>query len=114
MSASGSPLPSNTRIDPAVAAKLRVRPGRSSVCFVVASGGRRRASAADGEACVTLCALLLRPPFCPAADAASARGCGGSSARATPESAIADTASTRLARRSVCKFVAMIFLPARL
>ena len=35
MSACGSPLSSNTRIDPAIAVNESVRPGSASVCWVV-------------------------------------------------------------------------------
>lgn len=48
MSACGSPLSSNRRMEPAVAVNANVRPGSSSVCLVVESGGRRCCSAADG------------------------------------------------------------------
>ena len=41
MSACGSPLSSNSRIEPAVAVKASVRPGSASVCLVVESGGSR-------------------------------------------------------------------------
>ena len=49
MSACGSPLSSNRRIEPAVAVKASVRPGSTSVCLVVESGGSRCCSAAAGE-----------------------------------------------------------------
>lgn len=41
MSACGSPLSPNTRIEPAVAMKPSVRPDSSTVCGVVESDGRR-------------------------------------------------------------------------
>jgi len=113
MSASGSHLSSNTRIEPAVALKASERPDRSSVCFVVESGGRRCGSAADGDVGDAFCALPPRPPFWPVGAAASERGCGGSSARPNHASAKTDTASTRVARRSAGKLVTMIVLLAR-
>ena len=68
MSACGSPLSSNSRIEPAMAVKDSVRPGSSSVCLVLESGGRRCSSATDGAAGVvarppppfSACGLLLR------------------------------------------------------
>ena len=50
MSACGSPLSSNRRIEPAVAEKSSVRPGSASLCLVVESGGSRCCSAAADDA----------------------------------------------------------------
>src|SRR5665213_4318647 len=58
MSACGSPLSSNRRIEPAVAVKASVRPGSTTVCLVVESGGSRCCSVAEGAA-----GALARPPF---------------------------------------------------
>ena len=49
MSACGSPLSSNRRIEPAVAVKASVRPGRARVCLVVESGGSRCCSAVEAS-----------------------------------------------------------------
>src|SRR6185312_1676867 len=53
MSACGSPLSLNSRIEPAVAVKDNDRPARSTVCWVVESGGSRCCSAAAGLAGVS-------------------------------------------------------------
>src|SRR5215469_11643942 len=86
MSACGSPFSSNRRIEPAVAVKASERPGRSSVCLVVESGGSLCCSAVAGDEG----ALPPRAgglPFCPAG-AVAAGLCGdGSSARALTKAA---------------------------
>src|SRR6516164_3799535 len=84
MSACGSPLSSNRRIEPAVAVKASVRPGSSSTCFVVESGGSLWSSAAagDGEP------PDRAPPFVggvPASEGAAACSpCGDTSSARTP------------------------------
>src|SRR5476649_950969 len=107
MSACASPLSSNRRIEPAVALKDNVRPGSSSVCLVVESGGSRCDSAATGEAG----GLPLRapgPPFCADGDdgaGAGCAGCGKSSARAPAASIIIRIANTKPASRSAAMAV---------
>src|SRR4029077_2396942 len=80
MSACGSPLSSNRRIEPAVAVKAGVRRGISRLCLVVESGGNLCCSAVACEAG----GVLARPPppfwADGAADAAGGAG-GAASAR---------------------------------
>lgn len=98
MSACGSPLSSNRRMEPAVAVNANVRPGSSSVCLVVESGGRRCYSAADGVLGVWP-PRALGLPFWSASVVASGRD-GGLSAQALPITPQANRASAREARRS--------------
>src|SRR5256885_17030797 len=64
MSACGSRLSLNRRIDPAVAVKASVRPGSASVCLVVESGGSRYCSGAAGEFGVAPPCSPVAPDFC--------------------------------------------------
>src|SRR5579871_482160 len=73
MSASGSPFPLNTRIEPAVALKFRVRSGRAIVCLVVESGGNRWSVAAGFWAGPSASAAA-RGAGLPAAAAGRSRG----------------------------------------
>ncbi len=79
MSASGSPLSSNTRIEPAVALKDSVRLGSATDCFVVESGGRRCCSGVDALPAALAPGPALAAP-CPALLAArvltARRPCG--------------------------------------
>src|SRR6266700_1487165 len=85
ISACGSRLSSNRRIEPAVAVKASERPGRSRVCFVVESGGKRCGSAAGGAP------GALAPRLVGGAD-------GASSARAPTAVQAPMNAMTRLMR----------------
>src|SRR6266404_2483756 len=84
MSACGSRLSLNRRIDPAVAVKASVRPGSTSVCLVVESGGKRCCSGAAGAFGVAPPCSPVAPDFCAEGVAAGCcwGGCGASSARA--------------------------------
>src|SRR5258705_6732378 len=98
MSACGSRLSLNRRIDPAVAVKASVRPGSTSVCLVVESGGRRCCSEAAGEFAAALPCSPVAPDFCAEGVAAGWGGCGASSARAMAIMKSARSAKTKEAR----------------
>src|SRR5215470_11647281 len=112
MSACGSRFSSNRRIEPAVAVNDKVRPGRSSVCLVVESGGSLCCSATAGDAGVAVpCAAELpRSPV--GADAAGpcCSGCGGSSAWAPTATLIIRSASNTRAARSAAIGMAIFSL----
>jgi len=107
MSACGSLLSSNRRIDPAVALKDSVRPGSSIVWLVVESAGSLCCSAADGEAgalAARLPAEPLRGPlpdaecYCAAAGASWACRAGPATKSARANTARAETASPETER----------------
>src|SRR5579872_3250223 len=93
ISACASPLSSNRRIEPAVAVKASLRPGRSSVCLVTASGGSLRCSAVaadDGG-------LAARPP--PPFGAAGAAAAGVSAGAASSARALTTATPSRAAKQ---------------
>ena len=118
MSACGSPLSSNSRIEPAVAVKLSVRPGSASVCLVVESGGRRCCSAAAGGGVAAV--PRPAPPFWPDGDGDGdgvAAGCCyeagelASSARAPLTQHMINRVAARRMGRVAVKPKAMPFAP---